>query len=207
MSVQLDYDYYDHPKTIALCLRLGSDADTYPPRLWTWAYKFAKNGVIKGGAPVIERACKWRGKPGKLYAALMSVPPGFASGFIESDGETIHGWNERTGAYIKAHEARLKRRREQYAQQHPAGSNGQQLPPANKSGSVAALLASQWRTNGGFPIAQSKAIEHIEQHIARRADPKAIEKAFYGEIKGKKIWEVLNEVTPEPIQKGLRSII
>jgi hypothetical protein len=105
MYVQLDADYYDHPKTLHLVSLIGTEGDVYPPRLWTWAIKYAKKGVLRSTS-MIEVACRWRGESGKLAAAMM------AAGFVEMDGLTIHGWMERTGHDLEVYELKKERLRE-----------------------------------------------------------------------------------------------
>lgn len=107
MYVQLDEDYYGHPKTLQLVNLLGQEADTYPPRLWTWAMKYEKPGVMKSEA-MIETACRWKGEPGKLASAMIEA------GFVDLD-LTIHNWMRRTGHDIEVYEAKKKRLRERRA--------------------------------------------------------------------------------------------
>ena len=112
--VQVDSDYPDHPKTLKLQMLIGPEADCYPVRLWMWAAKFAKNGVIRGGAPLIEAVVKWTGEKGKLHKALMSAPEGYNVGFIERDGITLHDWMNWTGKDIKTYEAKKEANRNAY---------------------------------------------------------------------------------------------
>lgn len=107
MYVQLDDAYYDHPKTLHLISLLGPEADGYPPKLWTWAIKYAKQGVLKH-PDLAEVACRWKGEKGKLHRAMVDA------GFIEADGVTLHGWMERTGNDIVRYEEKKSRLREKY---------------------------------------------------------------------------------------------
>lgn len=103
--MQLDADYYDHPKTLHLVSLIGTEGDVYPPRLWTWAIKYAKKGTLRSSS-MIEVACRWRGEPGRLAKAMVDA------GFIESDGLTIHDWMARTGHDLEVYEQKKERLRE-----------------------------------------------------------------------------------------------
>lgn len=98
MYLEIDEGYPTHRKTLRLCALLKCDtADAYPPRLWSWAMRAAKTGDLTGmEAYEVETSMRYRGKPGALYAAMVSA------GFIDDlDGRVeIHDWMERTGAAI-----------------------------------------------------------------------------------------------------------
>lgn len=107
-EIPLDCDYTEHPKAIKIIALLGKRADIFPLRLWCWAAKFAKKGVIDGGAKQIEAACKWDGKPGALHAALIEAK------VLEADGKTIHDWMEHAGRKVEAYEKKKVAQRESY---------------------------------------------------------------------------------------------
>ena len=96
-EIPLDCDYPEHPKAIKIIALLGKRSDIFPLRLFCWAAKFAKSGVIDGGAAEIEAACKWDGDPGVLHDALIKV------GILEDDGVTIHDWHEYAGRKLAAY--------------------------------------------------------------------------------------------------------
>ena len=107
--VQLDADYWDHPKTLVLVEMLGPTADVYPPRLWSWCAKYRKNGVMASIAQ-IAHACRWAGDPKQLADGL------YAAGFLESDLLTLHDWMDRSGGDIAVYEGKKRRMREKYHQ-------------------------------------------------------------------------------------------
>lgn len=109
-ELPVDVDYCDHPKVQALIAKLGKRADVFPLRLWFWCAKFAKSGVIPGGTPVIENACRWDGRPGQLHAALIEV------GLLEQDGITIHDWMDHAGRKVVAYENKKCKQRRAYSQ-------------------------------------------------------------------------------------------
>jgi len=234
MYVQLDADYYDHPKTLHLMSLIGPEADTYPPRLWTWALKYAKAGVLRSNA-MIEVACRWRGEPGKLATAMM------AAGFVEMDGLTLHGWMERTGKDILRYEQKRASMREYW---HEVGKknkgsirklsdnypdscqklsietelNGTELNGTKRNGAdhrgavgerrLSNVYADLWNEGPGEHLNGKSAAEKIQAAIDVGVDPQAIETAFWDHkaIKGRKIWEVLDPLRPKLDAPGIPSM-
>lgn len=114
MYIELDEGYHGHRKTLRLCALMKCDtADSYPPRLWTWAARSAPDGDLTGMEPSeIELALRFRGKAGVLFDALVRA------GFIDqaTDGRTaIHNWQARTGGAIVRMNDRAYRVRERRA--------------------------------------------------------------------------------------------
>lgn len=101
--LNLDLDYFDHPKTIRLMGLLGPGSAEYPLRLWCYCGKYhTEDGQLMNySASEIESVCKWHGEPGRLVEALLKVR------FIEKqdDGYVVHDWLEHSG-----HLSVLKRR-------------------------------------------------------------------------------------------------
>lgn len=62
--LNIDLDYFDHPKTVRLIGLLGRDADVLPIRLWKYCGKFmAEDGRLIGlSVQEIEAAMGWRGQ-------------------------------------------------------------------------------------------------------------------------------------------------
>ncbi len=97
--LNLDLDYFDHPKTRRLIGLLGRGAEVLPLRLWSYCGKFhSDDGSLAGYSPQeIESIVQWWGKAGEATAALLDV------GTLEPDvdGYRVHGWTEHQG-HIKA---------------------------------------------------------------------------------------------------------
>ena len=104
--LNLDMDYFDHPKTLQLVAILGNGADTLPLRLWAYAGKFhAKNGALgRRSVSDLEGLIRWWGEPGHAVRALQRV------GFIGRgrDGFFIHDWRKHQG-HIQALKERNKK--------------------------------------------------------------------------------------------------
>lgn len=93
--LNLDLDYFSHPKTVRLVGLLGRGAEVLPIRLWCYCGKYhVESGKLTGySAQEIESAVAWWGKPGELVEAMIRV------GFLEEhDGEYgLHDWQEHEG--------------------------------------------------------------------------------------------------------------
>lgn len=109
MYIQLDLDYWDHPKTIDLVTAMGPGAEAYPLRLWTWAAKYEITGNFKSEAAV-ERACRWTGEAGSLCRKLVLC--GFLDLLQGGGGFQIHNWNRRTGEALGRYEEKKERNRD-----------------------------------------------------------------------------------------------
>ncbi len=101
-SLNLDLDYFDHPKTRRLVVLLGPGAEILPIRLWTYCGKFhPKDGSLVGySEDEIEKFSGWAGMKGLLYKALLSL------GFLDTveGGVIIHDWDEHAGHFAVYHE-------------------------------------------------------------------------------------------------------
>lgn len=74
--------------------------------------------------------------------------------------------------------------------------------PVHRSGSVGDHLASTYKTSVRYPLAHVKAKEHIEAALGVGVEAQAIEAAFMDpKNKGRKIWEILDPMRPEPKKK------
>lgn len=97
--IQLDSNYRSHRKTLRLVKLLGHGAQWYPVALMLYCADVCPSGEI--GDDLIEEAAGWKGKAGRLLAALKDV------GIIDENG-VLHGWRERSGATLQ----RISERRE-----------------------------------------------------------------------------------------------
>lgn len=94
-KINVDSDYFDHPKTHRLKVYCGSEADIFPIRLWSFCAKyFPKEGVFSGySASEIEGVAGWTGASGNLVMALERV--GF---LVKVNTEyQVKDWREHAG--------------------------------------------------------------------------------------------------------------
>lgn len=93
--INVDSDYFDHPKTHRLKVYCGPEADIYPIRLWSFVGKyFPKDGILKGYSPTeIEAIVGWNGIAGSLISALERV------GFVKKvfSEFQVNDWQEHAG--------------------------------------------------------------------------------------------------------------
>jgi hypothetical protein len=121
-SINLDLDYFNHPKTQRLVGLLGRGAEVLPIRLWTYCGKYhSEDGSLTGYTDQeIEAICGWWGPYGKMIAAMLECGNHLKSkrGFIyrADEGLFVHDWKIHAG-HIEAYkrkaaimvEARLKK--------------------------------------------------------------------------------------------------
>ena len=96
-TLNLELNYFEHPKARKLRARLGDSADVLPLRLWCYVGQFCNkhDGVLVGHDDLeIEEIIRWKGKAGAAIEALIAV------GFLERlpDGILkVHDWEEHSG--------------------------------------------------------------------------------------------------------------
>ncbi len=115
---ELDVDFSEHPKTVALAVALKNPlAEAYVSRIWAYCYKNARDRFSGPAATAtIEQAARWTGKPGHLVAALLQV--GYLERTHDNSVTIAHGVGERLGPHLAARAAaaeRQRRRREKAA--------------------------------------------------------------------------------------------
>jgi len=166
--IQLDDDFPGHPKAIRLRHLVGPEAEVYPIRLWCWAAKYARDGVITDPTQV-EPAAGWTGRKGRLLAALSSA------GFIEktSGKVVIHGWMERTGADIQRYEAKKARQREIF--RHGERKNSGILPEEFRNSATVSVSVSErngTELNGTEPVPSGPTESGIAPSAPRHEPPR-----------------------------------
>lgn len=114
--LNLDLDYFTHPKTIRLIGLLGRGAAELPIRLWSYCGKYhCESGNLAGhSAQEIEALVGWWGPSGKMVEAMIAV------GFLKETegGFKIHDWLDHAGhlsAFKKRAKTAAKKRWKAYA--------------------------------------------------------------------------------------------
>lgn len=105
--LNLDLDFFAHPKCARLVGLIGRDSEVFPLRLWAYTAKYhSVDGKLSGYSPqAIERIVQWGGQPGQCVDALAAV------GFIDKIGEIdwkVHDWVDYQG-HIHALKMRNKK--------------------------------------------------------------------------------------------------
>ena len=143
--LNLDFDFFDHPKTLRMIGILGPGGAEVAIRLWAKVGKFfARTGVLHGHSVVeIEALIGWWGKPGDAVAALEKV------GFIERHGDSfaVHDWKHHQG-HIHA----LKMRNRKVAINRWGNINGKRRKRQLSDGTSGTNMVYQ-NSNPGVPLA------------------------------------------------------
>lgn len=97
--LNLDPDYFGHPKTKRIVGILGKRAEVFPIRLWCYCAKYhAQDGKLRGySAEEIEGLIDWDGEKGQLTAALVKV--GFLKG--KTGNYEVNDWLDHEGHIVK----------------------------------------------------------------------------------------------------------
>lgn len=106
-NINLDVDYFTHPKTVRLIGLLGRGSEVLPIRLWCWCAKYhAESGLLAGySTDEIESVVQWWGEKGRFVEAMLKV------GLMEQNEAGIcylHDFLERNG-HIAAFKMRAKK--------------------------------------------------------------------------------------------------
>ena len=103
--LNIDLDYFTHPKTMRLTAILGQGAAEFPIRLWAYCAKHHTEAgkLIDYTETEVESAAGWMGETGKLVAAMLKL------NFLEKidNGYRIHDWLDHAG-HLAAFKKRAK---------------------------------------------------------------------------------------------------
>jgi len=128
--LNLDVDYFDHPKVKRLVRLLGKGSEVLPLKLWVYAARyFADDGRLTGiSAQEIEDECRWWGKSGEMVRVML-LPEIL---FLECDGETfkVHDWEDHEG-HIKSFKQRARAAAAKRWWKDDAPSNAPSIPTSN----------------------------------------------------------------------------
>ena len=93
--LNLDPDFFGHPKCIKLVSLLGDRAEVYPMRLWCHAAKYhPKDGNFSGYSDqALSKIAGWEGNPNDLLQPLIET------GFLDKtpNGYVLHDWQDHEG--------------------------------------------------------------------------------------------------------------
>lgn len=114
--LNLDLDYFSHPKIVRLTAKIGVEHVAIPIRLWCYVAKYhCEDGMLKGYSKhELEMSLGWTGKSEHLVDALCEI------GLLEkiASGFKIHDWKEHAGhlsAFKKRAKTAAKKRWNRYA--------------------------------------------------------------------------------------------
>lgn len=95
MYINLDPDYFTHPKTIKLVSKIGIGADSLPIKIWCYCSKYSpKDGIITMSAEALAITLNWSGNPKEMLEAL-KIDYLHATGM--PDEYQVHDWKDHQG--------------------------------------------------------------------------------------------------------------
>lgn len=108
--IRVETDFVDHPKTFRLAAALNEPlAEAYVLRAWTFLSRFCPTGHVRDiDGTALESACRWRGEPGALLAALVQTEWLEAS---SKGGWEAHDWSDHQGKVAQRAEKERERKR------------------------------------------------------------------------------------------------
>ncbi len=119
-ALNLDLDYFTHPKIVRLTGLIGAEHVAIPIKLWCYTAKYhCASGILEGYSKhEIESALGWTGPSELLVDALLKV------GLLETKGKNyvVHDWKEHAGhftVYKKRAKTAAKKRWDKYATSIP----------------------------------------------------------------------------------------
>jgi hypothetical protein len=109
-SINLDFDFFDHPKVKRLIARLGRGAEVLPVRLWCYCGRYhCEDGRLIGYSDAeIEHLIGWWGEPGECIKGLAGL---FIEPMENGNGWQLHQWLDYQG-HIAAYKSRAKTMRD-----------------------------------------------------------------------------------------------
>jgi len=106
-SLNVDIDFFDHPKTKRLVRLLGRGSEVLPLKLWVYAARyFTDDGRLTGlSAQEIEDEVRWWGESGKMVKVMLMPDVQFIE--LIDDVYCVHDWQEHEG-HLSAFKERAK---------------------------------------------------------------------------------------------------
>lgn len=149
-SINVDLDYQDHPKTLALVGLLGKSAEILPIRLWLYCGKYhAEKGIIPAPcASAVETRIRWWGRPGDAISALVEA------GFLERLGDgslAVHDWKDFQG-HIHVYKIRAQKARAAQLEK----AQREKLDVASSQLDAGPCIADQGKAIQGKPLTPPK---------------------------------------------------
>ncbi len=122
LYINLDPDFFGHPKTKRLVGLLGRGAEMLPIKLWCYCGKYhAKDGRFTGySTHEIESLVDWWGKPGDMIDAMVKVE--FLVRREDGDYE-IHDWLDHEGHIIALKDKAQKAARARWEKDKSSGKS------------------------------------------------------------------------------------
>lgn len=185
--LNLDLDYFTHPKTMRLVGRLGPGSEVYPIRLWCYCGKYhSYDGRLAGySAEEVESCIAWSGEKGMLVNAMCEV--GFLRKIAgEKNGFFVNDFLEHNG-----HLSMFKKRAKQAARKRWG------IKSSNATSNAKRKLKQSPKPNltnlTNKITSQNEILPHVFNDIwskyPNKVGKKAAEKHFNASVTSQKDWD------------------
>lgn len=175
-SLNLDLDFFDHPKTKRLVAILGKGSEVLPIKLWAYAGKFhAKDGRLADySAEEVESLISWWGKPGECVAAMVRV------GYLVQEGKSlkVHEWAQYQGHIhtfkLRGQLAAAKRWGHDTEELQGCLKHATSITASNASSNALAVLGSTKERESKWP-----SLEEVKVAASMQAIPEETAQEFW----------------------------
>ena len=198
-SLNVDLNYFDHPKTMRLVARLGPGSDVLPIRLWAYVGRHhPESGSLALLESEIEHICGWWGKKGELIAAMIEI------GFLKSDGDffQVNDWHEHSGHLATFKKRAVKAARKRWgvkSKSSNASSIAKREPKQSPSSAVqCSSLPTEQVTPPPVPAG---AFEIVWEKYPRKLGREEARTKFKAQVKTEKDFQDIQAALDKFIQK------
>jgi hypothetical protein len=144
LSINLDLDFFTHPKVIRFAGLLGSGSEIHLIRLWCFVGKHSPGtgGLDDWSAEEVESAADWRGEKGGMIEAMLRCK------LIHrrKKGFSIHDWAEHA-AHLQQYE-KVRSERRKAAKKRWEGKGGEARLPGKPEAGSAGRPRAVWDGSG-----------------------------------------------------------
>lgn len=207
--LNLDLNYFSHPKTMRLTGLLGKEAEVLPIKLWCYCGKHhCQDGKLSGYSPQeVEAVVKWWGKSGDMVTAMLKTAH---IRELSEGGYEVVDWLEHNGHLAMFKERARKAAQERWgiSETSNATSNAKDVPKQspnqptiptkpNQTNKVLEWFEAVW---GKYPRKDGKkdALRHFWATVKTEEDWVSIKKAVENYMRHLEI----NKVEPQFIKNG-----
>lgn len=185
--LNLDENYFSHPKIIKLVGLLGIGAESLPLKLWCYCAKFSKEkGVLENvTAEEIKHICQWPGAATDMLVALLAV---CCIERIKESCYKVHEWEDHQGHIIAFHlraKVNAKKKWDQYRKEH--ASSIADSTASSSAGSNAPYLTLPNLTNINKSISNFH-FDEIWGEYPNKLGKKSAERHFNSSVKNEQQW-------------------
>jgi len=186
-SLNVDLNYFDHPKTMRLVARLGHGADVLPIRLWAYIGRHhPESGCLALLESEFEHICGWWGEKGDMLTAMIEI------GFVKREGNLfeVNDWHEHSGHLASFKKRAKKAARKRWGIKRKQSNAPSIAKPEFKQSPSSTVHSSSLPAKPAItpPAVPAGAFELIWAKYPRRDGKKAALKHFKASVLTFKSW-------------------